>query len=100
MVADVVVRATLRPQQLAQSVLNSQQDLDATGAGADDADVQVPRMRKHAVAQALPMRDEAIDRLDRHDMSGGARHVGGTRRRADVERKQIVTDRWVRAAMD
>ena len=93
----MVVGAATCAQQLAQAILRGQQDLDAAGAGADDADPQrSPCVREHALEHALPMRDEAVDRLDRHDISGGARHVGGARCRTDVERQEVVTDRWVR----
>ena len=43
-------------------------------------------------------REEAVDRLDRNGVLARARHIRGVRRRADIEREQIVRHRRAVAA--
>ena len=99
-VADVVVVAAFLPQALAQAVLRGEQYLDAAGAGTDNADREIALVCQDAVQHLLPSRDEAVDRLHRHNISVRSRHVGGPRRRTDVERQQVITNWWVRSAVN
>ena len=99
-VFDVVIGAATFAQDLAQPVLHRKQDLDATGPGTDHADTHAIVTRQDAVGHRLPVRDELIDRLHRHDVSGRARNVGGSRRRADVERDDVISHRRPVAALN
>ena len=69
----------------AQAVLHRQQQLDAARAPAHDGDAQRPGVRAHPFEQRLPARIEVVDRLDRHDVLGGARHGRRLRRGPDVD---------------
>ena len=74
-------------------MLDREQKLNAAGAGADHCDPRAPIAREHARDQRLEAGEEAVDGLDRDGVLARARHIRGVRRRADVEREQIVRHR-------
>ena len=78
--------------QFGQAVLRRKREFDPAGAAADHGKAQ-PRDLAGARQQRLPARREPVDRLDRDRVLGGAGHVVGARRRADVDRQDIVLDR-------
>jgi len=68
-----------------------QEQLDATGA-ADHADpCPAPRFQ-HPLTGSLEAPDEAVDRLDRYGVLLDASYFPCARRRADVDRQDIVGD--------
>ena len=74
--AQFVRVAPQRAQFVAQPVLHRQRQLDAAGAAADHGDARGPGMPAHALEQRQPALVEAVDRLDRHRVLGGAGDVG------------------------
>ncbi len=78
-------------------MLRGQSEFDAAGAAADDGQAQ-PRQLPGAGQQGFPALREIGDRLDRDRVFDGARDIVRARRRADVERNEIVADRRVGTA--
>src|SRR5919201_1183115 len=87
-----------KPHRLPQAVLDREQELDAAGAGADQRHGAAAFAREHARLQRLEATQESVDRLDRNGMLACARDARGVRRRADIEREEIVGNRRARAA--
>ena len=83
----------------AQPVLDRQQQLDAAGACPDDGYPRRPVGGQHPLPQLFPCGDEPIDGLDRDGVLRGAGDFGA-RRRADIERQQIVRHGRPPAAQD
>ena len=79
-------------------MLGRQQELDAAGARADQRHGGTALARENAGLQRLEAAQESIDRFDRDGVLARARHAGGVRRRANIEREEIVRDRRSRAA--
>ena len=79
-------------------MLGRQQELDAAGARADQRHGGTALARENAGLQRLEAAQESIDRFDRDGVLARARHAGRVRRRADIERQEIVTDGRSRAA--
>ena len=101
-----VIRAKVRPAGSCprrgdvppQAALQRQQQLDAAGAAADDADAGAARALREP-ARAWPRSgEEAVDRLDRDGVLARAAHVAGVRSRADVEGEQVEGHRRTVAA--
>ena len=86
-----------RQAQRSEAMLRGQSELDTAGATADHREPQ-PRHCPGAGQQVSPPRREIGDRLDRDRVLDGARDIMRARRRADVERNEIVADRRVAAA--
>ena len=80
-------------QHPAKTVLDTEQKLEPAGAGADDADPDRAFTTEHPLCHLMPVGDEAVDRLDRHRVLGGARHLIGVGNRSDVDRQQIICHR-------
>jgi hypothetical protein len=72
----------------AQAVLHGQRQFHAGGAGADHGDGGGAGVGAHALEQCQPAFVEAADRLHRHRVFGGARHLAELRCRADVDRER------------
>ena len=85
--------------QPGEPILRRERQLDAAGAAADHREAQ-PRHLAGAGEQRLPARRETGDRLDRDRVLGRAGDIVGPRRRADVDRQQVVADRRMGAAQD
>ena len=76
-----------------QPTFDREQELDAAGTGADQRHARASLAYEHASHERLEPAEEAVDRLDRNGVLACARHIGGIRGRADIEREQIVRDR-------
>ena len=81
-----------------QAAVQGQEQLDATGAAADHADLGAAPRFQHPRARRLEAIDEAVDGLDGDGVLGDARDLPRARRRADVDRQDIVGHRWPVAA--
>src|SRR5262249_12724147 len=82
----------------AQPTLDRKQKLDAAGASADERDARASLPRQYARLERLEAREKSVDRLDGNRMLARARHIAGIRRRADIERQQVVGHRRTIAA--
>ena len=96
--AQLVRVAPLRAQFAAQAVLHGQRQFDAAGSGADHRHRGDAGVIAHPFQQRQPALVELADRLHRHGMRVGTRHMAQLGRRADVDRQRIVGDRRSRAA--
>jgi hypothetical protein len=96
--AQFVGVAPQRREFPAQAVLHGQGQFHAGGPGADHGDGGGAGVGAHACEQCQPAFVEAADRLHRHRVFGGARHLAELRCRADVDRDGVVADRRVVAA--
>src|SRR6266508_2098295 len=81
-----------------QTVLDRQQKLDAASAGADQGHTHAPPAREDPRLECLEPAEKSVDRLDRNGVLARARDIRGIGSRADVEREEIVGDRWAMAA--
>ena len=77
-----------------QAAVQGQQQLDAAGAAADHPDLGAAPRLQHPRARRLEAIDEAVDGLDGDGVLGDARDLPRARRRADVDRQDIVEHRW------
>src|SRR5262249_60543969 len=68
------------------------------GTGATKRHACAPLARENARLQRIEPPEEAVDRLDGNGVLARAGHIRGVRRGADIEREQIVRNRWTTAA--
>jgi hypothetical protein len=79
-------------------MLYRQRQFDTAGTGTDHRHRGDAGMAAHPLQQRQPARVELADRLHRHGMDVGARHMAEPGRRTDVDRQYIVGHRRTRAA--
>ena len=92
----VQVRTELRAAggvQAAEAVLHGERDFHAAGSGADDGDAGRLAESPDAVQECVPPGQEIADGLDRNRVPLRSRHLLHVGRRADVQGRQVVTDR-------
>ena len=79
-----------------QPMPDRQQQFDAAGPGTDQRDAGMTFACEHARLERLEAAQEAVDRLHRNGVLVGTGHAGRVRRRADVEREQVIRHggRW------
>jgi hypothetical protein len=92
-ILEVGIAAALLCQPRAHRVLHGQKQLDSTGAATDNGNPPDRVALTQPSRQCRPSIEQTIDRLDRHCVLGCACHLE-VRRRSDIERENVVGNRW------